>query len=216
MSEQYRVTNEISENKVEADVIKNYPFLAKRMEKLKLPVHYDESFLTHVDNCRQELNKMKDEFDAFSANEKEKQKFIDIVKKTLDLHEISKIVEKGEVKGITGTTNEERSGQIIIAEAKELGITDDEARIISFLVSNYHLLNELFTKKVIPEEVASKITKFSSESNVALKKLLELLRIVSNANNLSAVDIKNRNEGTHLNRGSVKKMIDDVVEKFKI
>ncbi len=208
---------ETPEKKIETDIVSNYPFLAARMERLKQPVHYDESHLTHLANCQQELEMMKSEFYNLDMNEADKQKYFDLVRNALNLHEISKVVDSGEVEGVDDKAmNEERSGQIIKTKYSELGINNEaDAKLVSFLVSNYHLLNELFTKKINPEEIGSKISGFSSQLDIKPGNLLELLRILSNANNLSAIEVKNRNEGKKYSREKVKSLIDGVTEQVR-
>lgn len=210
-----------SEKKLEFDISKKYSFLASRMDRLKQPVHYEESHLKHMVNCRNELQQMNGEFNDLSSDPAERQKLIEIVGKALDLHEISKLIKPGEVEGLDDplkhdVSNEERSGQLIKLKSQEFGISSQsEAELISFLVSNYHTLNQLFKNEIRPEEIANKLKEFSAGKDLEPKKILELLRILSNANNLSAVEVKNSNENKKYNREDVKNAIDYTTDEVR-
>lgn len=204
---------------LEKDLIKNYPFLKERKEKLKQKVHYNETQLEHISNCLNEFKKLHPEFEVTFKKSTSKEKYQAIITKTLTLHEIGKLVTTGELKAMEidpYSGNEKTGADIISAKYNQLNISNDkDAALISFLIKNYHTLNELhFGKKQI-NEVKLVISEGSQKLDMSPHDLVQLLRFVTNANNLSAVESNNLHNGTKFTREEVKQAIDQQAESLE-
>ncbi|MEI7513482.1 MAG: hypothetical protein WCJ74_02585 [bacterium] len=215
-----RIIEDNIDESLEQTLEQDYPFLAERKSKLQGIVHYDETFLEHMKNCLDELSGMEEEFRETFDNPAKQRKYLAIIKKVLILHEIGKLVTSEELEQMgfnISAKNEQDGAEVILAKYDQLNIHDkNEAQLISFLVRSYHDFFDIYINQKQSLETQEEVLNFSREQQISPSDLLQLMRFVANANNLSAVETTNRNTDSNHTKEQLKDILNTVVDKMLI